>query len=215
MNLQIALDRLSEEECLTILSETNGYVDWIEVGTGVIKEYGMEIVRKVRNQYPNATIVADMKTCDAGSHEAVQAFEAGADITTVMAFSADQTIVDMIHKAKEYNGRVMVDLLNVKDPKRVEQLSSLGIDLVSLHFGKDMQQNGALDHTLFELIKDSPQLEVAVAGGINLQSLPAIISHQPDTVIVGSAITKEKYRRQAAKQMKEVILSYETNNTHS
>ncbi|WP_431802762.1 3-hexulose-6-phosphate synthase [Halobacillus andaensis] len=214
MNLQIALDRLSEEECLTIISETNEYVDWIEIGTGVIKEYGMSIVRKVRNRYPESIIVADMKTCDAGAHEASQVFEAGADITTVMAFAADQTIEDMVAKANEYNGRIMVDLLNVEDSERVRELSRLGVDLVSLHFGKDMQQKGKMDQSLFGLISDFPQLEVAVAGGINLRSLPDVLSHQPDTVIVGSAITKKADREEAARQIKEVIKSYETNDTH-
>ncbi|MCP3027365.1 3-hexulose-6-phosphate synthase [Halobacillus sp. A5] len=214
MNLQIALDRLTDEECMTILSETNEYVDWIEIGTGVIKEYGMSIVRRVRDHYPDAVIVADMKTCDAGAHEAAQVFEAGADITTVMAFAADQTIKDMVQKAKECSGRIMVDLLNVADSGRVTELHTLGIDLVSLHFGKDMQQNNEMDQSLFELVKDSRHLEVAVAGGINLQSLPAILSHQPDTVIAGSAITKAKDHKEAAKKMKEVIQSYETNNTH-
>ena len=48
MNIQVALDRLTREECFQILEKTGPYVDWIEVGTGVIKEYGMAIVRDIR-----------------------------------------------------------------------------------------------------------------------------------------------------------------------
>ncbi|WP_163527635.1 3-hexulose-6-phosphate synthase [Halobacillus ihumii] len=214
MNLQLALDRLTERECLDILANTNDSLDWIEVGTGVIKEYGLAIVRTIREAYPNKVIVTDMKTCDAGKHEAIQAFEAGADITTVMAFSADQTIADMLDVAKTYSSRVMVDLLGVRDPSRVQQLRQLGVNIVSLHFGKDMQQNGSMDSQLFDLVSHYPDLEVAVAGGINLETLPGILPHQPDTLIVGGAITKQEHHKQSAAKIKEVMNNYEANHSH-
>ncbi|MFD2923609.1 3-hexulose-6-phosphate synthase [Halobacillus naozhouensis] len=214
MNLQLALDRLTEQECLDILTDTNESLDWIEVGTGVIKEYGLAIVRTIREAYPNKVIVADMKTCDAGKHEAIQAFEAGADITTVMAFSADQTITDMLDVARTYQSRVMVDLLGVSDSTRIQQLRQLGINLVSLHFGKDMQKNGSMDSQLFDLVSHYPDLEVAVAGGIGLDTLPGILPHQPDTLIVGGAITKQENHKQAAAQIKEAMKNYEANHSH-
>jgi 3-hexulose-6-phosphate synthase len=65
MKLQIALDRLSKEECISILAETSPYVDWIEVGTGVIKQYGVSIIEDIKKQYPKKIIVADMKTSEA------------------------------------------------------------------------------------------------------------------------------------------------------
>jgi 3-hexulose-6-phosphate synthase len=205
MNIQLALDRLTKEECLRILKETESYIDWIEVGTGVIKEFGMSIIREIRSAYPNKVIVADMKTCDAGKHEAVQAFEAGADIMTVMAFSVNKTITDTIEVATTYKKRIMVDLLGVTEQKRVDELSSLGVDLVSLHFGKDMQQEGSFDTALFSLVQSFPELEVAVAGGINLQSLPAIMAKEPGTIIIGSAITKADNCSSVAQKMKGMI----------
>lgn len=212
MNLQLALDRLTREQCFQILKETATYVDWIEVGTGVIKEYGMVIVREIKQAYPDKTIVADMKTCDAGQHEAVQAFEAGTDITTVMAFSANQTIKDTLEVARQYGGRVMIDLLGVTDRQRVFELRDMGVGLVSLHFGKDMQKTGEFETDLFSLVQGIPGVEVAVAGGIDLQSLPGVLEQHADTVIVGSAITKQENRREAAAQMKEVINNHDENH---
>lgn len=212
MNIQLALDRLTKEECFQILIETEPSIDWIEVGTGVIKEYGVSIIREIKNKYPQKIIVADMKTCDAGKHEAIQAFEAGADITTVMAFSADKTITDTLEVADQYNKRIMVDLLGIEDRNRVITLQKLGVNLVSLHFGKDMQQEGELSENLFTLVQGIPNLEVAVAGGINLTSLPQIIQSGPDTVIVGSAITKAANSGAAAAQMKGLIIQNEVNH---
>src|SRR5690554_1504548 len=106
MKLQLALDRLTRDECFQILKDVEMYVDWIEVGTGVIKEYGMAIVREIKQAYPNHILVADVKTCDAGKHEAKQAFDAGADIMTVMAFSANETIKGTLAVAKECGKKV-------------------------------------------------------------------------------------------------------------
>lgn len=205
MKLQLALDRLRREECFEVLKQTENHIDWIEVGTGVIKEYGMEIVREIKKAYPDKVIVADMKTCDAGKHEAIQAFEAGADITTVMAFSADKTIQDTLQVAKEYNRRIMIDLLGVTDRNRLQQLQELGVNLVSLHFGKDMQTEGEIGDEQFALTKGFENLEVAVAGGINSDTLSGVLETQPYTIIVGSAITKAKEPAKTAAKMKGVI----------
>ncbi|MGG3916057.1 3-hexulose-6-phosphate synthase [Rossellomorea vietnamensis] len=205
MNIQVALDRLTREECFQILKKTGLNVDWIEVGTGVIKEYGMRIVRDIREKYPDKTIVADMKTCDAGKHEAIQAFDAGADITTVMAFSADKTITDTLEVAESRGKRVMIDLLGVTENKRVRELQQLGVSLVSLHIGKDMQETGESTGSLFDLIQGISGLETAVAGGITLETLPGIVENNPDTVIIGSAITKAADPAEAARAMKGLI----------
>src|SRR5690625_4576982 len=204
MKLQLALDRLTKEECIQLIQETYDYIDWIEIGTSVIKEYGMQIIREIREMFPEKTIVADMKTCDAGGFEAAQAFKAGADITTVMAFSSDLTILDTLKVGREYNKRIMVDLLEVSTRKRMKELEDLKVDLVSLHVGKDKQQTGTFNTELFSLV-DSFDFEVSVAGGINLDSLPEVVQEKPDIIIVGSAITSDLDPKEAARKMKEII----------
>jgi 3-hexulose-6-phosphate synthase len=205
MNIQVALDRLTREECFQILEKTAPYVDWIEVGTGVIKEYGMTIVREIREKYPDKTIVADMKTCDAGKHETIQALDAGADITTVMAFSADKTITDTLEVAASRGKRVMIDLLGVSENKRVRELQELGVSMVSLHIGKDMQETGESTGSLFDLIQGINGIETAVAGGITFETLPGIVENNPDTVIIGSAITKAADPAEVARAMKGLV----------
>ncbi|GGA90969.1 3-hexulose-6-phosphate synthase [Ornithinibacillus halotolerans] len=211
MNLQLALDRLTKEECLRIIDETRESIDWIEVGTSVIKEYGMAFVREVKKAYPEKVIVTDMKTMDAGGHEAIQAFEAGADITTVMALSSDLTISDMMKVAKEYNTRIMVDLLEVSNPERIKELEKLGVDLVSLHIGKDKQREGKFDVSHFALVEDFP-FEVTVAGGIDLGTLPDVLEKAPNTVIVGSAITKAEKPGEVAAEMKRLMNEFANKN---
>ncbi|MCK6208775.1 orotidine 5'-phosphate decarboxylase [Bacillus infantis] len=203
MYLQLALDRLTREECLKILEETADSIDWIEIGTGVIKEYGMQIIREMKGLYPDKMIVADMKTCDAGKHEALQAFNAGADITTVMAFSANQTILDTLEVAGLHGKRIMIDLLGVKSKERVNELYELGADLVSLHYGKDMQKSSSFKEDAFLLTEDCPGLSVSVAGGITLDTLDTVMKKQPDILIIGSGITGAENPGEAAAKIKE------------
>ncbi|MBP2076082.1 3-hexulose-6-phosphate synthase [Oceanobacillus polygoni] len=204
MKLQLALDRLTRHECFHLMEEVKDYIDIIEIGTGVIKEYGMAIVKEMRELFPDKLILSDMKTCDAGRHEAYQAFKAGSDMTTVMAFSSDLTIKDTLQVAEEMGAKVMVDLLEVHSKDRITDLEQLGVSLVSLHVGKDKQAEGGFTTDLFSLVKES-SFEIAVAGGINLESLPEIIQEEPDIIIVGSAITAADNPKSVAGEMRRII----------
>src|SRR5690625_5859074 len=85
----------------------------------------MFIIKEMKERYDQLPILADMKTCDDGKNEAIQAFRSGADVMTVMAFSANQTIVDALSIAQQYDKRIMIDLLGIQNSDRVEQLVSL------------------------------------------------------------------------------------------
>lgn len=200
----MALDRLTKEKCFQIVDATVESIDIIEIGTGVIKEYGMSIVREMKQQYGGKTILADMKTCDAGKHEALQAFNAGADITTVMAFSGDGTITSMLDEARKSENKIMADLLGVQNRDRIAELSELGVEAVSLHIGKDMQEEKSFTTDLFSLVSGF-SFDVAVAGGINLATLPDIVPQGPDIIIVGSAITSSEEPGKVAAEMKAMI----------
>ncbi|QKY70243.1 3-hexulose-6-phosphate synthase [Lentibacillus sp. CBA3610] len=204
MKLQLALDRLTWDECMDVLNQTEKSIDIIEVGTGVIKEYGMAIVKEIRKRFPSHLIMADMKTCDAGGHEARQAFGAGADIVTVMAFSSALTIQDTVDVAREYDGRVMVDLLEVQHREKLNDLEKLSVELVSLHVGKDKQKKGAFNTEMFHLVEGFP-FEVAVAGGIDETTAEQAASGHPAIIIVGSAITKADDSARAAENIRKII----------
>lgn len=65
MKLQVALDTLTLEDCLTLLEETKGSVDIAEVGTPFIIEEGMRPVREFKKHFPDIEVLADAKIMDA------------------------------------------------------------------------------------------------------------------------------------------------------
>lgn len=206
MKLQLALDRLSRQECFDIISETHGDIDWIEVGTGTIKEHGIRLVKDIKDAYPGKTIVADMKICDAGRHEAELAFRAGADVVTVMGFAGMETIRQVLGSAEEQGKRVMVDLLEVTDPGRVQQIHLTGADLFCLHVGKDRQTSGGQHFgEQLPLVAGLDHVDLAVAGGIGPDDLPSLRKLGVGIAIVGSHITNSRNPGQAAAGLAEML----------
>ncbi|SEP84955.1 3-hexulose-6-phosphate synthase [Virgibacillus subterraneus] len=202
--IQIALDRMGKEECFKIVAQINRYIDYIEIGTGVIKQYGMSIVQEMKEMYPEKEILADMKTCDAGKHETHQAFEAGADYTTVMGFSADKTIIDSLQVAEEHRKHIVVDLLGITTKDRILELKEIGVKAVSMHIGKDMQGETSLE--ILENYQDVLEgFTIFVAGGIDPECVQYFSKLNPNVYIIGSYITGSLNPEQAAKNMQEVI----------
>lgn len=189
--IQLALDRLTIEECMHIAEQSSPYIDYIEVGTGVIKEYGMHVVREMRKRFLDKVLVADMKTCDAGRAEAIQAFDAGADVTTVMGYAPIRTVKEMLTVAETFNGRVMVDLLGVTDTARIQALYNIGVRMFNIHMGIDLQQDNAWSSDDFLILKELQDIELVVSGGIKASTVPLLMKHSPDLLIVGGAITSQ------------------------
>ena len=81
----------------------------------LIKSEGLDSLRALRKEFPTITIVADMKTMDAGRLEMETAAKAGADIAVVMGGAADATIKECINAGRNYGIKVEVDLLGVSD----------------------------------------------------------------------------------------------------
>lgn len=204
MKLQVALDRLSYDECFDILEQVHTSVDIIEVGTGVVKEYGLSIVRDIKDKYPEKSVLADVKICDAGKSESEAAFDYGADIITVMSFADINTVKACMDAAGEDGKEVVVDLLNNKNPDIFEQLEALGVTSVSAHIGKD-QQTGNNEYEEFSAALKVAGFNIYVAGGINETNLDEYLGLNPSVVIVGSGITKADDKKAKADLMNKMI----------
>lgn len=176
------------------------HVEWIEVGTSLIKEFGMDSVRALRKAFPDKVIVADMKTNDNAQYECQLCFEAGADVATVMGTAPLVTIQACIAEAKKRNKQMMIDLLNTT-PAQQEALSGCAV-IFCLHTSKDEQELGAGENG-GAVLKDG--VRTAVAGGITLDNLHGYLKRKPSVLIIGSAITKAKDPGRAAAAFKEKV----------
>jgi len=196
--LQVALDLLSIDEALRIAKEAwdNG-AEILEAGTPLIKKEGMRAVKALRDDFPEAIIVADMKTMDVGGLETKIAHEAGADIVTVLAVANDATIVEALEYARKHNVLIMADLIAHPNPEaRVIELAKIGIDILGIHLGIDVQRKLGVTASSTATIEITQRIRrifkkpIAVAGGLKPGNIASLIKAGANIVIVGSAITK-------------------------
>jgi 3-hexulose-6-phosphate synthase/6-phospho-3-hexuloisomerase len=205
--LQLALDLLNADRALGIAEASiKGGADWIEAGTPLIKSEGMEIIRKLKQTFPEKTLVADMKTMDTGALETEMAAKAGADIICILAASDDSTVVDALKSGRKYGSKIMVDLIGIKDKiKRAKELEKLGIDYLCMHVGIDEQMIGKKPIDALSSLVNTTEIPIAVAGGLNSETVADVIKAGANIIIVGGAITKAKDITKATKQIKKAI----------
>lgn len=205
MKLQIALDTLSLEECITLLEQTKGSVDIAEVGTPFIIEEGMRPVRELKKRFPEIEILADTKIMDAGELEASGAFKAGADIVTVLGVSNDETILGAIKAAKEYGGKIMIDMIAVKNlVERAKEIDAMGVDYICVHTAFDVQQSGKDPLDELKMVnKVICNAKSAVAGGVKLSTIDEIAEEGAEIIVVGGAICNAENKSETAKEMKK------------
>ena len=204
MKLQVAIDRVSIERAIEIIRETYPYADIIEVGTSLIKDFGLDSVRVIRREFPNKTILADIKTVDEAEYEFEAVYNAGADIATVLGGASLETIRICQRVANKHNKDYLIDLLETSKEKQ-ELLKEFSDGIICVHLPSDKEGNGLeelIDEAL-ENLKDFPKL--SVAGGVNVSNIDTIKKANFKIAIVGGAITKAENIAETAKNFKILI----------
>lgn len=205
--VQIALDFVNLNRALKVAEAVAaGGADWLEAGTPLIKSEGLDCLRALRRKFPQKTLVADMKIMDVGRIESESAFKAGANVVCVLGVADDSTIKECVEAAKNYGGRVMVDLLGVSDPtRRAMELEKMGIDYIGMHTSIDEQMRGKDPFSQLREVSRTVSVPVAVAGGINSETAAKAIDAGASVIIVGGAVIKAKDPQEATRTIKEAI----------
>lgn len=207
MKLQLALDLVDCQAAKAILSKVHDLIDIVEIGTPFLLKEGVRAITEIKNAYPSLEVLADVKIMDGGDYEARLAYAAGADIVTVLGAAASVTIQNVVKTARACQKSVLVDMIAVEPlEERAMQIDQFGVDYICVHTGTDVQAQGK--GPLDELQRVSAIIRnarIAVAGGINRETLPQILPYQPEIVIVGGAITAKADKRQAVLAIKEVM----------
>jgi 3-hexulose-6-phosphate synthase / 6-phospho-3-hexuloisomerase len=205
--LQVALDFENLSRALTAAKEAvEGGADWVEAGTPLVKSEGLDAVRELKKAFPDKRVVADLKVMDTGAFEVEIAAKSGADIVTILGAADDDTIADGVRGGELYGAEIVVDLLGVPDPiARAKRAAELGAAAVCWHVGIDMQMQAKTPFAvLAELARASP-IPVAVAGGLNSESVAEAVRSGAQILIVGGAITKSPHIVEATRRIRTAI----------
>ena len=207
MKLQLSLDLVDVDEAREVLGEVADIIDIAEIGTPFIMRDGMHAVRELRRAFPSIALLADLKIMDAGEHEATLAFEAGADIATVLGVAHDATIRAALSAAGRCGGEIMVDMIAVQELEaRAAEVDRLGVHYVCVHTAFDRQTEGKHPADELEILNQVLQsAQPAVAGGITADSVGPIAVLKPAIVVVGGGIMNARDRRRAALLVREAM----------
>ncbi|BBG24527.1 Bifunctional enzyme Fae/Hps [Sulfuracidifex tepidarius] len=209
-NLQVALDFIRIEDAIKVAeASVKARASIIEVGTPLVKSCGIEGMRKIKETVGDRIMLADTKTADAGDVEAIVAKEGGANIMTVLGIMDDSTIRSAVQKASELGILVQADLINVENVvSRAKQLKSLGVDIIGLHVGLDVQKTrGITVANMTKEIKEISEMNVivSVAGGLNKERIQSLIDLPINIFVVGGAITRKSDPYSATAEIVNII----------
>src|ERR1700722_16088721 len=195
--LQVAIDKA---ESLGVISQVRGVSDIIEIGTPLLKRFGIGAIATARELCPDTPILADTKTVDAGDLEAEMVLGAGARLMTVLSSTSPATHAAVGKVAARFGALVVVDTIPESGKPQLLPAGAIfpeSFAYVGVHSPTDMRVAGDRSTLHIEAVSDIRRrgFRFALAGGLGPETLDAVLEAKPEIVIIGSAITRAEDTR--------------------
>jgi 3-hexulose-6-phosphate synthase len=205
MLLQVAIDR---PENIGVIVQVRGLADIIEIGTPLLKRFGIGAIATARELCPDTPILADTKTVDGGELEAEMVLGAGARLMTVLSSTTRATHAAVGRVAERFGAFVVVDTITELGKRELLPVGATfpeSFAYVGVHSATDARAAGDRSSAHIDAVSDIRRrgFRVALAGGLGPQTLDAVLQAEPEIVIVGSAITGADEPRGVAKWIKD------------
>jgi len=185
--LQVALNGTLDEAINTINNLPRSEKIIIEAGTPLIKIYGAQAVKTLRQYLPDAYIVADIKIADLAAREVEIFKQAGANAITALGVAPIETLNEFISACKAHNLDSMIDMMNVSSSISILKKLSALPDVVILHRGVDETESTKgkmIPYYQINQIKGNYNLIVAVAGGDTPKEIQSAVFNGANIVVV-------------------------------
>ena len=198
--VQVSLDVTTIDEALDIAhGAIRAGVDWLEAGTPLILAEGLHGVKALRKEFPDRTIVADLKTMDGGGLETEMMAKAGANIVLVMAVAHPATIKEVVKVGKHYGVKVMGDILAAPDKvKAAVELEEMGVDYIVVHTGFDERKYVEGLSPLDDLpqILEAVSIPVQAVGGLSIDDAIKAVEMGSQLFVIGAplVISNEEFK---------------------
>lgn len=192
--LQIALNSTPHEgeEIISELPSSDRIL--IEAGTPLIKTYGTEGIRRLKQAWQlkigyefNPYIVADTKCMDRGRTEVQIAQSGGASAATVLGNAPLETVNYFISACEESGLDSMIDMIGVEQPFKILRELKKMPTVVILHRGVDegsFDKNKPIPYLQINKIRSSANTMISIAGGDTIREVQRAIFNDANIVVV-------------------------------
>ena len=209
MLLQIALDK---PEHLALLPRIRRIADIVEIGTPLLKRFGIGAIGTARELCPDTPVLADSKTVDGGQLEAEMVFGAGAAFMTVLSSAASATHEAVGRVAAKFGAHVIVDTITEAGKKELlpaRVAFPVSFAYVGVHRPSDAHAAGDGSTAHIEAVAEMHRrgFRVALAGGLGPDSIDLVLAFEPEIVIVGSAITESGNPQEVATWIRNKLVN--------
>jgi 3-hexulose-6-phosphate synthase len=215
VKLQLALDA---PEHFALVPRLVQYFDIIEVGTPVLKRFGLSAISTALELGGGKPVLADSKTVDGGGLEAEMLFRAGASMMTVLASAGLATRERALAVAGEHGGDVIFDTILGPSLSAVDlpdQAPGATGRWLGLHSSFDSRGAAsaadarALEQDNIGRVAQQHRRGYAVAlmGGINPGNFAAVVEAGPEIAVIGAAVTAAADPEGVAKWLRDQISS--------
>lgn len=171
------------------------FADIVEIGTPLLKRFGVAAIATARELCPDVPVLADTKTVDGGRLEAEMVFGAGAAFMTVLSCASRATHETVGECAARFGATVIVDTITESGKAELlppDAAFPASFGYVAIHSPADARLAGHGSTSHIEAVSRirGRGFRVSLAGGIGPDTLDAVVAAAPEIVVVGSAITE-------------------------
>lgn len=205
--LQIALDVGSICEAKRILTkEVLHEVDIVEAGTLLLAAEGARAVKELRKHIgEKKTLVADFKIADGAGVLASMFFDAGADLTTVIAAAGPDSMKKAQEAARERGKELQIELYGRWDLQLAKEWYKLGLHHIIFHHARDGAHRwNAADVEQVRRLQEIGY-QVSVTGGLDRESIRLFKEQPAFAFIAGRALYGSKEPAKEARAFKEAM----------
>ncbi|KKQ51915.1 hypothetical protein A2865_01125 [Candidatus Woesebacteria bacterium RIFCSPHIGHO2_01_FULL_39_17] len=185
--LQVALNSTLSEAAAIIRTLPQSDRILLEAGTPLIKHYGIDAIRFLKNSRPEAYVVADLKTMDRGETEVELAHIAGASGAIALGQAPIETINIFVESCHEFGLDSMLDMMNVEHPIKILRKLKKQPHVVVLHRGVDEEtynRDKPIPYIQINKVRASYDVLIAIAGGDTIREVQRAIFNDANIVVV-------------------------------
>src|SRR3984957_10688770 len=189
--LQVAIDKA---ESLSVIAQVRGIADIIEIGTPLLKRFGIGAIATARELCPDTPILADTKTVDAGDLEAEMVLDAGARLMTVLSSTSPATHAAVGKVAARFGALVIIDTITESGKLELLPIGATfpeSFAYIGVHSPTDMRVAGDRSTAHIDAVSDIRRrgFRVALAGGLGPETRGGGLEAEPGRALLGGGLT--------------------------